>query len=233
MRLLPQVGLTPDHATLLMAHLARADYRDGFASAFAGEAAMVEVVFESPAEMGFSAEPADPVSNAWARIYQSGAAAPLRAADESTALEILAQIQAIGALPLFEARPQLEAVEQRIEGLSQLLHPMSLVMLPSLTRAGEAQARHEAMLDLAQLGLAVEQFHAGTGAYPESLAEIADLLADGVPVDPFTGEPYAYRTTDDGFLLYSVGRNLTDDGGTHDLREGDIVWRGVVQPKDD
>ena len=38
----------------------------------------------------------------------------------------------------------------------------------------------------------------------------------GMPVDPFTGEPYHYRTTDDGFLLYSVGQNLTDDNGRHD-----------------
>jgi hypothetical protein len=194
---------------------------------------MMEVVFESPADAGIYADPASPVAYAWARIYRSGAAAPLRAADESTALEILGQIQEIGALPLFEARPQLEAVDQRIEGLSQFLHPYSLMMLPSLTRAGEAQARHEAMLDLAQLGLAVEQFHAETGAFPQSLAEIADRLADGDPADPFTGKLYAYRTTDGGFLLYSVGRNLIDDGGVHDLREGDIVWRGAVQPRVD
>jgi hypothetical protein len=57
-----------------------------------------------------------------------------------------------------------------------------------------------------------------------------DLQALGAQdlVDPFTGKPLVYRPEPDGFLLYSVGPDLTDDGGLgYDSKErkGDIVWR--------
>jgi hypothetical protein len=58
------------------------------------------------------------------------------------------------------------------------------------------------------------------------LDAIVPDLGGSVPVDPFSGEEYHYQPSDDGSLLYSVGQNLVDDGGKHDYREGDIVWRG-------
>jgi hypothetical protein len=57
---------------------------------------------------------------------------------------------------------------------------------------------------------------------------------DKVPVDLIGGEPLHYRRTTDGkFLLYSVGWNMTDDGGiigrnksgNEDRTQGDWVWR--------
>jgi hypothetical protein len=57
-------------------------------------------------------------------------------------------------------------------------------------------------------------------------------LANGVStIDPFTGAPYHYSSSGNGFELYSVGRDLTDDGGRNDLRDGDIVWRGATTQK--
>lgn len=32
-------------------------------------------------------------------------------------------------------------------------------------------------------------------------------------IDPFSGEPFIYRTTKDGYVLYSVGPNSVDNGG--------------------
>ena len=57
-----------------------------------------------------------------------------------------------------------------------------------------------------------------------------DLQALGAQdlVDPYTGNPLVYRPEPNGFLLYSVGPDLTDDGGLeYDSKEkkGDIVWR--------
>ena len=56
-------------------------------------------------------------------------------------------------------------------------------------------------------------------------------LGRSPPIDPFTGKPYRYDPSDEGFLLYSAGQNLTDDGGMqHDnWREGDLVWRGQTE----
>jgi hypothetical protein len=56
-----------------------------------------------------------------------------------------------------------------------------------------------------------------------------------VPGDLLDGEPLKYRRTKTGYVLYSVGWNEKDDGGTTamstdkkapglDLDEGDWVW---------
>jgi len=62
--------------------------------------------------------------------------------------------------------------------------------------------------------------------YPEQLDAVAPALGREIPVDPFTGLPYRYEISGDGFQLYSAGVNLQDNGGRHDFHEGDIVWRG-------
>ena len=62
---------------------------------------------------------------------------------------------------------------------------------------------------------------------PERLeALVPDVLAE-VPHDPFTGGPLAYERRGDGYLLYAVGTNGVDDGGT----SGDIV-KGEWQAPD-
>jgi len=62
--------------------------------------------------------------------------------------------------------------------------------------------------------LAVLRYRKDNDAYPDGLDT---LLAEGylteIPIDPYSGKPLAYRKTADGFLLYSWGDNLQDDGG--------------------
>ena len=68
--------------------------------------------------------------------------------------------------------------------------------------------------------------HADThGAFPLSLEDLEGTSE----IDPFTGEPFIYRLTDDGFTLYSAGLDRDDDGGKHDGRFGEK--RGGVYGK--
>jgi len=52
-----------------------------------------------------------------------------------------------------------------------------------------------------------------------------------LPTDPFTGKDMVYKQAGDGFILYSVGYDLKDNGGTalqprgRAEPSGDIVWR--------
>jgi hypothetical protein len=74
------------------------------------------------------------------------------------------------------------------------------------------------------------------GNFPEALDALAPQFIDAVPHDVIGGEPLKYRREADGlFVLYSIGWNETDDGGTvvfkkgstpsEDIRKGDWVWR--------
>ncbi len=80
--------------------------------------------------------------------------------------------------------------------------------------------RHEDWLGnskiLTQLHLALAIHRAEHGTYPESLEALAPVILPELPVDPYNAKPYAYRQTEDGFLLYSLGENGRDDGGSHD-----------------
>ena len=63
--------------------------------------------------------------------------------------------------------------------------------------------------------LALELHRARHGRYPELLqALVPGELAELLP-DPFSGEPLVYRLEPDGtYVLYSVGSDLFDDGGS-------------------
>ncbi len=66
--------------------------------------------------------------------------------------------------------------------------------------------------DMAKQGMAayaaVLEFQRRTGRWPESLAE-----ADADRLDPVDGQPLRYRVEGDGFVIWSVGENMTDEGG--------------------
>ncbi len=97
----------------------------------------------------------------------------------------------------------------------------------SFSRAGNLQANAR----ITRTGLALLRHKAALGAYPAALAEIDPQFLSEIPLDPFTGQPLVYRPEGDGFLLYSFGENLADDGGTEETPDNrkskaiDIVWR--------
>ncbi len=56
-------------------------------------------------------------------------------------------------------------------------------------------------------------YHAEHDSYPPTLDALKSADLPEIPTDPFSGKSLVYRTTGDGYLLYSVGFNLKDDGG--------------------
>jgi len=88
----------------------------------------------------------------------------------------------------------------------------------------------KAEIRITRAGLAALRYRQAHGVFPENF----DALGLQDLVDPFNGKPLFYRSEGEGFLVYSVGLDQKDDGGTprpndkEDPRykEGwDIVWR--------
>jgi len=151
---------------------------------------------------------------------------PMWDIDQAAHAEMMDTLIAAADRPYYEVLPELEAMEAQLEGGLPFLRVITRVSVPALTRTLQAQARRVATVDLMRMGLLLERQYADNGQYPDSLDAIAPDLGGTVPVDPFTGEPYRYLPSGDTFRLYSVGPNGADDGGMHDARRGDIVWRG-------
>jgi hypothetical protein len=66
---------------------------------------------------------------------------------------------------------------------------------------------------LVEVGLALEIFKAGNGHYPSELAELTPSILGQVPIDLFADKPLIYKQIGSGYLLYSIGINMKDDGG--------------------
>jgi hypothetical protein len=110
------------------------------------------------------------------------------------------------------------------------------MLFPALHKAAWKTACVQATVNLATLACALERHRLSAGQYPDHLVALTPRFLEHLPADPVNGEPMKYRRTDDGrFLLYSVGLNRKDDGGTIALDkkgkpapvglEGDWVWR--------
>ena len=79
--------------------------------------------------------------------------------------------------------------------------------------------------------LGVLRFEKETGWLPESLSELKEKgYLKKIPTDPYSGQPLAYRQTEEGFIIYSVGVNYIDDGGVQSTKppmwgdDGDAVF---------
>jgi hypothetical protein len=80
-----------------------------------------------------------------------------------------------------------------------------------LERAVEAESRRRVLVT----AIALERYRVRHGSLPKSLAELAPDLVPAVPVDFIDGQPLRYQPQSDGhFVLYSVGLDGRDDGGT-------------------
>ncbi|MCK4400987.1 hypothetical protein KAW08_01630 [bacterium] len=112
------------------------------------------------------------------------------------------------------------------------------MLLPALTRIRELMSIYEAQIQVCRIGLGLKIYKAKYGTYPESLAKLVPDILEEIPSDPFTEKNLVYRKSKDGFVLYSLGPNMKDDGGTarpkraakpDDERKAkknyDIVWK--------
>ena len=151
-------------------------------------------------------------------------ARPFRLLDEVAYLDSTAKLIDLAALPFYRSQEQLEQLQHDINKMSKLKPLTQIAMTPSLS-ALQVQDKQVAMCDLAEMAMYLKQYKKKAGSYPEKLDAIVPEYIQEVPVDPFTGTPYIYRKEGEGFVLYSVARNLLDDGGTPDWPGGDIVWR--------
>jgi len=71
-----------------------------------------------------------------------------------------------------------------------------------------------ALIRCARLVVAVEQYRlAHDQMLPSRIDAVVPSSLDALPIDPFSGKPLRFVPEGGGYVVYSVGRNLRDDGG--------------------
>jgi hypothetical protein len=108
------------------------------------------------------------------------------------------------------------------------------LMVAHLGRAAYEFALAEDTVNLATTACALERYRLAKGKYPATLDALVPQYIAAIPKDAISGQPLNYQVGNNGrFVLYSVGRNETDDDGmVHlgakgdvDLDQGDVVWK--------
>ena len=154
---------------------------------------------------------------------------PFLLMDELASVDIMGRLPEIIRLPFYQAKPQLDHINSEIDMLPITSSFSRRGLVWYITITPEKQAEHEAKIGLLQIGLAVEMYHGQHDVYPQDLDEIAPMLNNEVPLDPYTGEEFVYEPGEDGFTLYSARGSVIDKPHSYTSyadRNGNLVWRG-------
>ncbi|MCP4259630.1 MAG: hypothetical protein GY774_19285 [Planctomycetes bacterium] len=90
---------------------------------------------------------------------------------------------------------------------------LTRMLMPAFGRIMQIETRHLAHLRATHTALAVERYRLTKGRLPQSLDNLVPTYLETIPTDPFDGKNLKYRTLETGFVVYSVGEDLTDEGG--------------------
>jgi len=149
--------------------------------------------------------------------------------DEVLYIRRMNSVVGLSRLAFREAKQESEALERCAQGLPK--YALLARILPQVFfRAVDARDRATARIGLAQCGMALRAYQEAMGRYPASLKELRGRISWPLPADPFSGQDFIYRKTGAGYLIYSIGPNMKDEGG-----KGLASFRGPPgkEPPDD
>ena len=127
-------------------------------------------------------------------------------------LDLMDEYMKITRLPLHQRQEAAKAVDTRFQSTSRV-HVLLYVMMPAMVRITTIDTRNIAQLLTARTGLAIERYRLTAGKLPDKLVDLVPDYLDAVPMDPFDGKELRYKKLETGFVVYSIGEDLSDDGG--------------------
>jgi hypothetical protein len=104
-----------------------------------------------------------------------------------------------------EIDQQASKVRSSHKALGFFMHPFGRFVeidLVNLTR-----------LRVVRVAVAVERYRVAHDHLPEHLDELVPAYVETTPIDPYDGQPLRYRKLQPGFVVYSIGKDLSDDEG--------------------
>jgi hypothetical protein len=122
-------------------------------------------------------------------------------------LDAMKEQIAIVAQPWHKMQARLQQVDSQVSQHGVLAE----LLVPAIKAAYHAHARSLAVSRSLRIFNALRQYAEEQGREAEGLADLN--LPEAATIDPYSGEPLKLKLTDDGWVIYSVMENGTDDGG--------------------
>jgi hypothetical protein len=137
--------------------------------------------------------------------------------DHPRVLQHLTKAVAIARRPVEEWQQPLRSCEAALPAAGS--ESLAWSLMPNLPRLGDAFEASQAQLRCMIAMLAVERYRLEKRRVPATLDELVPRFLAAVSLDPFDGKPLHYCVTDEGVIVYSVGPDGQDNGGTLDPGE--------------
>jgi hypothetical protein len=173
--------------------------------AFVGERCVGIDFFNNPGMMN----PSSVRLNPFFSLYN---AVGMAEADAVIYLNIIDGYMKCTRLPMHERQKAADAVVAKFQSVSKA-HVLLHTIMPSLSGVIAKDLRTIAYLRAADAALAVQRYRLKVDKFPEKLADLVPEYLKSVPKDPFDGNEMHYRKLKSGFVVYSIGPDLSDDGG--------------------
>lgn len=216
-RVVNRVQLNKAALTRLDDALGEACVPDAFATALAGEACHVLEALRHPRRVGLSLVRAK--DNEGPSLLQMELYRALGLLDRALLryADLMEDEQAVARSPL---NARAEAVARAAQKATQVRERDTVLwhLVSSRGHVMDRDMADGALLLAARTALAVERHRLETGELPERLDDLAPAFIDKVPHDPFDGKPLRYVRRPRGYVVYSIGRDRTDDDGTERVK---------------
>lgn len=141
---------------------------------------------------------------------------------QSAHLDALGRMIDVADRPYRETQKEFSRIHQGIPSL----YTLTKLIIPAVLASHEASTRSVALARALRVLNALQR-----RSDPEALpkADLSDLgLPEKATLDPYSGKPLIVKRTPRGWLVYSVGSNLKDDGGAIEQQFEDV---GVKPPE--
>ncbi len=139
------------------------------------------------------------------------------------------ELQRLTIRPYYEAKNDLDRFEAELKDGSGEFIGVGRFLMPALTLCMDSTVETDARHRVVQIALAMHRYRAAHGRFPERLEDLTPELIIAVPRDPFDGKPLRLKRTDGGPVVYSIGPDLTDQGGSvpfdRKSKTGDITFK--------
>jgi len=180
----------------------------GMSRAFVGERCLGLSFFRAPESVNMNIIRGIP----YRRIHKVYNAVGLLDSDTIIYLDIMSEYVNSTKLPLHQWQEAVKAINARLQSTSRV-HVLLHIMMPALSRVVALDLGAIALLRTARVALAIEFYRFATGELPDTLLDLVPAYLDSVPKDPFDGNELRYKRLESGFVVYSIGEDLSDDGG--------------------
>ncbi len=213
-----QLELNPDEEGIAFANTIRGEYQ--FQIAFLDAMRQGKITNSDSGSLSDSGGFYNPQPRRWLPLFNFSQTKALYARGDLIWAKAAAHHFNEANIYEMELRPSLASMYLSGNAVGQILYYMTM---PAVAGSLAKKSQSNVQLQATRTILALRAYQLTHGQLPADLNALVPEFLEAVPVDDFDGQPLRYSA--EKKIVYSVGKNLKDDGGDDRSSESDSSQR--------